>query len=283
MSWQLLLAISVITQSISVLLQRLLLHKDKSDPIAYVIVFQGLVAIIGTAYVLVHGFHMPDLTKYWFPILATFVLYGLAHTMYAKTLQQVEASVVSIFLATNAIWVMLMSYLLFHERLSIEEVLGALLIFTSVGMLAERSGKLKLDRGILLGLLTGLLFGFATVAWVYVGKHADTPSWLALSFAGPSLVVLLTNPKAVMKMKPFLHGGTLMRMVLLAIIFSICNITLLTAYQYGKASLIAPLQQTSLIVTIVLAIIFLRERTRLWQKAIAATVCFLGVLLVAMR
>jgi glucose uptake protein GlcU len=36
MFWQLLTAISVITFSISVLLRRLLLHNDKSDPFAYI-------------------------------------------------------------------------------------------------------------------------------------------------------------------------------------------------------------------------------------------------------
>lgn len=157
MSWQLLTAVSVITLSISVLLQRVLLHKDKSDPIAYVVVFQGLVATLIGIYAIFRGFHAPDFSAYWFPILLTVVLYGVGHIVYAKTLQRVEASIFSILFATNAIWIIVMSYLLFNERLSTEQLLGALLIFASVGMLAERSGKLKLDKGILLGLL--LLFG----------------------------------------------------------------------------------------------------------------------------
>jgi len=64
MGWQLLTAISVVTLSISVLLQRLLLHKDKSDPYAYVVVFQGLVAFLIAVYALVHGFQMPGLQFY---------------------------------------------------------------------------------------------------------------------------------------------------------------------------------------------------------------------------
>lgn len=81
-------------------------------------------------------------------------------------------------------------------------------------------------------------------------------------------------------MKPFLNKGTLSRLLLLGTLFSVSAVTLLTAYQYGKASIIAPLQQTSLITTILLAVIFLNEKTRLWQKSLAATVCFLGVLLI---
>ncbi len=280
MPWQLLTAVSVVTLSISVLLQRLLLHKDKSDPFAYVVIFQGLVAFLVAIYAVIHGFVWPDFSKYWFAIITTILLYGAGHIAYAKTLQVVEASIFSILFATNAIWTMLMGLILFHEHLSGTQIVGVLLIFASVGMLAERKGKLKLDRGILLGLLTGVLFGFATADWAWVGRHADAASWTALSFLGPSLVVLATHPKAVKEMKPFLSGTKLIRMALLGVFFSISAVTLLLAYQRGNVSLVAPLQQTTIIVTIILAVIFLHERSRLWLKTAAATICFLGVLLI---
>ncbi len=280
MSWQILTAISVITLSVSILLQRLLLHKDKSDPIAYVVIFQGLVAVLILMYAVIHGFHMPDFSKYWFAIIATVSLYGAGHIAYAKTLQQVEASIFSILFATNAIWTMFMGLFLFHEHLNSGQLFGVLLIFASVGMLAEHKKTLKFDTGIMLGLLTGLLFGFATAAWVYVGRHADAASWTALSFAGPSLVVLATHPKAVKQMKPFLSGTKLTRMALLGVLFSVSAVTLLTAYQRGNVSLVAPLQQTTIIITILLAVVFLRERKHLWRKAAAAVVCFIGVLLI---
>lgn len=280
MDWQLLTAISVITLSVSILLQRLLLHNDKSDPFAYVVIFQGLVAVLVAIYAVIHGFHMPDFGKYWFGITATVLLYGAGHIAYAKTLQRVEASIFSILFATNAIWTMFMGLFLFHEHLTTMQIIGVIFIFASVGMLAERKGAFKFDKGIVLGLITGLLFGFATASWAWVGRHTDAASWTALSFAGPSLVVLATHPKSVTKMKPFLSGTKLTRMTLLGVLFSISAVTLLTAYQKGNVSLVAPLQQTSIIVTILLAVIFLHERTRLWQKSLAALVCFIGVLLI---
>jgi drug/metabolite transporter (DMT)-like permease len=280
MDWQILTAISVLTLSISILLQRVLLHKDKSDPIAYVVIFQGLVGTLTVFFAISQGFQMPNFGEYWLPIVATVVLYSAGHIAYAKTLQTVEASAFSILFATSAIWIMLISFLLFQERLSIEQLIGALLIFASVGMLAERSGKLKLDKGVLLGLLTGLLFGLATVAWVYVGKSTDTASWTALSFLGPSLLVLSINPKCIPKIKPLLSGRTLARIIILGSLISISTLTLLAAYKIGQASLVAPLQQTSIVITVLLAIIFLSEKTRLWQKGVAAMVCFFGVLLI---
>jgi len=87
MSWQLLTAISVLLFSFSVLLRRVLLHHHKSDPIAYVIIFQGLVGILTGVYALIHGFHMPDIGKYWFAILITTILYAAAHIVSTQAFQ----------------------------------------------------------------------------------------------------------------------------------------------------------------------------------------------------
>src|SRR6266496_6062080 len=279
MSWQLLTIISVMTFSISVLLQRLLLHKNKSDPFAYVIAFQGLTGPLVGVYAVLHGFQMPDLSKLWLPVAATMILYGIGHVTYAKTLQLVEASAFPILFATQAVWVMSIGVLFFNEFLHIWQVVGALLIFSGVALLTKRpktASKFKLERGVVLGLLTGLLFGFASVTWAYVGRHADTASWTALSFIGPALVVLLARPQAVRKLRPFLSGETASRMILLCFIFSVSGVTLLQAYQSGNLSLVAPLRQTGVIVTLLLGIFFLHERDDLRRKVLAAFICFVG-------
>lgn len=280
MSWQILTAISVITLSLSVLLQRLLLHHDKSNPYAYVVVFQGLVAVLIGIYAVINGFQAPDFSKYWFPMLATVLLYSTGHIVYAKTLQKVEASIFSILFATNAIWAMVIGLFVFDESITLKNLAGVLLIFLSVGVLTEHKKKLKVDLGIALGLLTGFLFGLATIAWVYVGKYADAASWTSLSFAGPSLVVLLTNISAAKDIRSFLSGKKLIRMVLLGIFFSISAVTLLIAFQKGSVSLIAPLQQTTIILTMLLGVFFLKEKSHILRKILSAFLCFVGVLLI---
>lgn len=280
MSWQILTGISVLTFSISILLRRILLHNDKSDPIAYVIVFQGLVGILTGIYAIIHGFQLPDFGKYWFAITLTVILYSLAHVTSAKALQRIEASVFSVLFATSAVWTMFIGLFLLHDSLSPIQVLGVIVIFISVVALIEDKKSLKLDRGIALGLISAALFGLAIAGWAYVGRRADVPSWTALSFLGPALLVLVIKPKSVLKMKPFLKKDLLLKMLLLGVIFSISSLASLLAYKYGNVNVVAVLQQTGIIVTTVLGIIFLHERKHLWQKAAAAVICFVGVLLV---
>ncbi|MEK9196479.1 MAG: GRP family sugar transporter, partial [Patescibacteria group bacterium] len=78
-----------------------------------------------------------------------------------------------------------------------------------------------------------------------------------------------------------LSGTKLMRMLLLGLFFSVGSVALLTAYNRGDVSAVAPINQTSIVITTLLAVIFLKERDHLPKKILAAMICFIGALLIA--
>lgn len=283
MSWQLLTAISVVTLSISVLLQRILIHKDKTDPFAYAVVFQGIVGVILMSFAIVYGFKLPGISTLLVPAVLSIVAFGLGHIVYAKTLQVVEASAFSVLFATQAIWIMLLGIILFNESLTVMQIAGAVLIFSSVGLLVKNIRSFKIDKGTALGLLTGLLFGIAITSWSYVGRHTDTLSWAAISFIGTSFVAFLAKPSTAHKMKTLLTGNLLPKLLILGVLYAIGSLAMLFAYKEGSFTIVTPLRQTSIIVTVLLALLFLPiERNRIKIKLIASLVCFLGVLLIVL-
>lgn len=280
MSWQTYTAISVLGLSVSIVLQRVLIYKDKLDPVAYAVFFQSIVAVIIGAFALMSGFKLPNISSYLIPAVASIFLYGVGHIVYAKTLQKVEASVFSIYFATHAIWVMLLGVLLFQEKLTPPQLIGSILIFASVSLVVKSFRNFKLDSGALLGLLTGILFGFAITSWSYVGRHTDTLSWAAISFMGASFAALIFSPKSVTKIAPMLSFKVLPRLVLLGIFYAIGSVAMLYAYKTGTFSLVSPLRQTGIIVTTVLALVLLTsERINIKRKLTASLVCTLGIIL----
>lgn len=281
MSWQLLTLISVLSLSISVILQRVLIHKDKIDPFAYAVLFQGIVGISVMVVALAAGFDLSGISSVIVPALISIVFYGLGHIVYAKTLQKVEASSFSVLFATQAIWIMLIGILLFNETMTILQVIGSILILASVALLAKNFWKIFKDNGTILGLLTGLIFGVAITAWSYVGRYTDTLSWAAISFIGTSIVAFLAYPSSVKKMKPLLKTKVLATLLLLAVFYGTGSLAMLFAYKEGSFAIISPLRQTSIIVTVLLALLILpQERNRIRRKIIAALISALGVVLV---
>jgi drug/metabolite transporter (DMT)-like permease len=281
MSWQLLTIISVLSLSISVILQRVLIHRDKTDPFAYAVVFQGIVGILLMAVAITLGFKLPGIEAVIVPAIISVLFFGVGHIVYAKTLQKVEASAFSVLFATQAVWIMALGIVLLGETLTVVQVLGSVLIFLGVGILAKNLSSVFKDKGVLLGLLTGLMFGIAITAWSYVGRHTDTMSWAAISFVGTSLVAFLVWPKSIKKMRPLLRPKVLVTLVLLAVFYGVGSLAMLYAYKEGSFAIISPLRQTSIIVTVLLALIFLpQERNRIRRKILAALICAIGVVLI---
>lgn len=278
-SWQVFTAISVVSLSISVILQRVLIHKSKINPYAYVVVFQGLVGILLLGLACVFGFSLSGIQNYILPSIISIVCFGIGHIFYAKTLQKVEASSFSVLFATQSIWTMLLGVLLIGENITALQIIGTVLIFISAGMLAKNFRTSFRDHGTLLGLATGVLFGVAVYFWSIVGRHVDGMSWAAISFIAISLLVLMVRPATLSLLKPLLSGSTVHKLLLLAIFYGLGSVTMLFAYQAGSFTVVSPLRQTSILVTVLLALIFLPfERTRITRKMLAAVICMIGVI-----
>lgn len=283
MTWQIFTIISVLALSISVLLQRVLLHKDKLDPYAYAVVFQVIVGCILLIFTIPYGFTLPNIETLLWPALGASVFFGLGHIVYAKTLQIVEASVFSVLFATQAVWMMFLGVILFQETLTYMQLIGSALIFLSVGLVIKNIRSLQFNRGILLGLLTGFMFAMAITCWSYVGRHTDELSWAAISFILSGIVTLVARPSTVTHLRPLVSTRVLAKLGSLGVFYAIGSVTMLFAYTLGTFSIVSPLRQTSIIVTVLLALVLLSgERTRIWQKVLAATICFCGVALIVM-
>ncbi len=281
MTWQLFTFISVLGLSISVLLQRTLLHKHKTNPFAYAIVFQAIVGILLLIPAFVHGFTLAGLENYLLPSIISVLCFGIGHIFYAKTLQRVEASSFSVLFATQAVWTMALGIVLLHESMTWVQVAGTVLIFASVAMLAKNLRKVFADRGVVYGLITGLLFGVAVYFWSYVGRYVDGMSWAAISFIATSLVVLLVRPRTLLQLRPLLRPAVFSKLWLLGIFYGLSSLAMMFAYQLGTFAIVSPLRQTSIIVTVLLALTFLpAERNTIGRKLLAALVCTTGVVLI---
>lgn len=281
MSWQLLISISVLTFSFSTILQRTLLKNDKSDPIAYSIVFQIIVGLIIFIYAVGMGFRFPDFSHLYINLLLLVILYGAANVYIFKALKHSEASEFTVLFATRTLWTIVGAIIFLREGIIFNQIIGTLLILFSVVLISWKNHRVKIHKGIFYSLLGAFFFGLAFVNDAYILRNnIDVPSYLTISFILPAIVVWIIYPKSTLKMKSLFQPKMLINLLILAIIYSISAITIFLAYQVGhNATQIAPLNQTSTILTGVLAIVLLKERGDYFKKIIAAIIAFIGVVL----
>lgn len=208
------------------------------------------------------------------------ILYGAGNVLIFKSLKIVEASEFTIVFTTRSLWTILAAVVFLGESFSSTRLVGTGLILSSVALVSWQKG-LKLSHGTLISLLAALSFGLAFVNDAFMIRNFDVPSYLAFAFIIPALAVWAVTPNSTSKIKTMLTKDFMVKLGILGILYAVSAITIFLAYQIGRnAAQIAPLNQTATIVTVVLAIVFLKEKAQLARKIIGAALSFIGVVLV---
>ena len=279
MSWQVYIAIAVLLLSVSILLQRIILHRYKVDDVAFAGMFQLSVATVMLPWVFANGISFAGYSSRWFAVGLCTVCFGVGSVVYAKTLKHIDASAFSVLFATQAIWIILAGIWLYNERLSWLQLAGGILVFGSIVLLSESRQVFKRRKGVVYGLITGFLFGIAIASSAYVVRNVEPITWIWFSFVLGGIGSLMVQPSKIPLCKNLIRGKVLRLLIIVAVIYALGNAAMNYAYLYGPFSLVAPIRQAGIIVTALLAFAFMRsERTNTARKLTAAAMCTFGVI-----
>jgi drug/metabolite transporter (DMT)-like permease len=281
--WQLLLGISIISCSIATILQRLLLKNTKHDPVTISIIFQLLTACCIGIYAFITGFSIPNLLPLWPNIVYLTVLYALFNVTMFKALALIEASEFTVLFVTRGLWVIVWSVLLLGEKFSLQQIIGTVLVVCAVVICTLQKSSIKLTKGSWFALASAFIFGIAFVNDAFVVKHfVSAPTYSFIDWLLPGLALCIAYPKAVKQIPALLTPSMFVKLFVLSALYAIFGITILLAYKAGSAaSQIGAISQISTILIVMLAVVFLRERTGLLKKLIAALVGFIGIVLIS--
>ncbi len=284
MSWTILLIISILSSSILTVLQRRTLKEEKSNPVSYAIFFQLLVGIIlGIAAIATKARFPDNMAQLWPNILLMVALYSFANIYWFKSLKTVEASNAAIFLPTKIFWMVLGGAIFLHENITVSSVIGTFLIFGAILITAfSKKEKIEFNKGAITLLVASFFYGFAFVNDGYLLKNNfNTFLYSSMAFLLPALSISIFQIRAVKNIKYFLATKRLAKVSVAAMLISLGIVCIYFAYQKGgNISRIGPLSQISIIITVLLGIIFLNEKDKIWQKIIGAIISIVGVILI---
>ncbi|MDE2025416.1 MAG: DMT family transporter [Patescibacteria group bacterium] len=280
MLWQMLLVTSVFVSAISTILQKNLL-KGIKDPMGFAIFFQLCTALFIGIFAVSQGFAIPDIRPFWLNLLGSIVIYTLANICIFQSLSKIDASEFTILFVTRGAWTILSATVFLHEPFTFMQIIGTLLVLGSVVLVTYRK-QLILNTGMLYALGAGVLFGVGYVNDAYIVRFFRAPiTYSFLDFVLPGIVLFFLYFKSVKKYASIvLNPQKFATFILLCLLYAIFGIAILLAYKYGgKATVIGAISQTATILTVLLAIVFLRERDNITKKLVGSVIAVVGVIL----
>lgn len=245
--WLVLILLSVLFNAVAVVLQRVVLREQNSDPVAYSIVFQLITGSIIGAFGWVTGNLQfpPDITKILLFMGLMIVLYGFGNVFIFQALKAIEASKFTILFATRALFTILASTLFLNESLNATQWIGALLI-------------------------------------LYILTMFPLYTFVLLAFVLPALMMWMVNVGRTQKIFELFHKTHLIRICGMAVVYTVSAILFFSSLQIApNSSQVITINLTSVAVTVLLAVVFLGERNYLFRKLFGAALCFIGLLMVS--
>lgn len=283
MSWEILLAISIILSAIPVLLQRVLLKGDHVEPVSFSIIFQlGVAAVVTILTLAIRGpLSFPPLAQIGWNLLLMSGSYSLANILIFNSLKVTEASRFTVIFASKTFFAVIALTLLFKEGLTSSQWLGAILVMVGVAIVYLQKSESKLNRGDLYALGAAMMFGIANTNDRYLVGFFDPYAYVIIGFALPGMLVASLYPRKLIYIKNYLNRTFMLKMFLLCFFNGLAAIAFFTALQLApNSSQVFTFNTFSAILTVILSIIFLKERDYLARKLLGATVSLIGLILV---
>jgi drug/metabolite transporter (DMT)-like permease len=282
MNWFLLTLVSAISGSLTKILQKILLRDKDRDPFAFGFVFQMTVSVIFLIFTLITGtLEIPSLSGLGLNLVILILFYSVANVLSFKAFKIADASEVSIIFASSTLWSVLTAVIMLGEKLTNINVAGIFIVMLGILSINYRKTDWKVNKGHLYALFGSVLFGIAFTNDVYIiNRYESISSYMIIAFALPAFATLGLKPQSYKNISQYLHKNTAPSLLLCATLYALSALTIFGAYKLGgPASIISPIQQTSIIFTVIIGYFFLNERDRLPQKIIGTLLMFTGVLM----
>lgn len=196
---------------------------------------------------------------------------------YMKMHKYTHLSISTILSRTRLIWVPVIAFLFFGERLSNLEYIGILILFFGLSI-AVAPHKLFLDKGSFYANLAAFMIGVNTVLLKESVSYASTPV-IMMFFSLPAVIlfpIFMKNAK-----KRLIDQNLDRKLPKLAGVGAnvIALFLLMAALRVGDVSRVNGLYQGMLVFGVLGGIILLKERQDIKRKLLGTAVTIIGILL----
>lgn len=279
MHWLIFGALNVVGFSVAAIFQKLAMKKSDSDPVTSSIIFEFLLATVGGIVAYFVGFTLPP-SNVWVFLLIIGLLYAYGNLLFFKSIKTIEASEMSILGSAGTLVSVVLSYIFLNERLSGAQIVGVLFILAAVVVINYNRHKFQLSIGAWQALGGAACFGTAIIFDAFILRSYTAISYLPVGAFIIGVILLLSFPKSFGKVVQDVRKIN-RNLVIYGVLYTFAALMFYLPLQYGTyVSQLSAIGRVSIILTVILSAIFLKERSHIGKKIIGAILTTIGIFLI---
>lgn len=220
-----------------------------------------------------------DIRIYLLFFLAT-IFYTIQDRLATISRSGLEASTYGILKQLSNVFMLVMGFISFKEKLTVEKLLGAFLLIGSNIFVFFRKDSWKNKKYIIIGVVANIAMGIALFLDVSTSTNFNLAIYISLTLLIPALINSLVEKIKFTDLR-YEYKINKSRLILLTgILWSVMMLSKLLSYRFGEVTKIAPLCSLSVMLNVIVAYVFFKERDNLLRKIIASIFIIIGVFLI---
>ena len=281
MSWIILTFGSVIFFTSLNLLQRVL-AVDSKHPRAMAVIFNTIAAFLALFIFAItdsfSDFVLPTAPKAWISLLIASFGYAMFERGRFIAAKYLDASILATIVNISVLVAFIGSLFLYSEPLTLHKLLGGVLIIGSLLLVSIKDKPKKSSRqGLLVAVAISIMLGLGWMLDKLGALFFDASTYNIFIWIIPIIFIYFPHIKlSVIKTELKLASW---KVFVLAGLNVIGYLMQLKALETAEATRVIPIVQTSTLLTILMGIVFLKEREHIPRKLIAGVMAISGAYL----
>ena len=220
-----------------------------------------------------------DIKVYLFTALAV-IFYCMKDRMTTTVRRHLDTSTVNILDQIVNVFMILWGILFFKEEVIFKKIIGAILIILSNVMIFYKKGNFKLDRYVLLSILSNLALSIALALNVDNSEKFNVAIYQVVTLMIPAILIIIFEKIKWDDIKNEVKEGNKTAIFMTGISWAVMIISQLRAYQTGDITTVAPLSAVSVILNVIAGYFISKEKENIVKKIIAGVIIVFSIFLI---
>lgn len=207
------------------------------------------------------------------------VFFALSSTLLTTARQAEEVSRVSIVRQAALIWIFIGGIFLFNEELTFYSIGGVVLLILGNVLVLWENNRFRWSNGLWLVFIATFFAGGDALISKYVTENFMSPSFfIGIVNTIAAVWIMLFVPNSITRLKNEIRLNSY-KPFLVALFMGGSFFLVLNGYQVGPISKVYPVFSISIVLSVLAAMVLLRERTAIYHKLIGTILAFAGIVL----
>ncbi len=212
-------------------------------------------------------------------VIASIIMYSGYERLQFTVKKHIDASTTTILFRLSPVFTFILSILFLRESLSIQKIIGVILILSGNLLLVIKGKVLNFNKYFWFGMLCTLFLGIAWTIDKAASSRLNSDLYTLLLWVGPVLFIFLPWISLKSIKNEFILGSY--KSVIMAVLNVVGFYFQIVALSKGEASRVIPIISANSVLIVILAIFLLNERSHVGKKLIAVGLATVGVILLS--